>query len=268
MTKPSRTAAYRCSECGATSLRWVGRCPECQAWGTVAEAGGGPTKTVKAGPVQRPARPIGELDPDDARARPTGVGELDRVLGGGLVPGSVVLLAGEPGVGKSTLLLDVAHRFAAGGQRALIVTGEESPAQVRLRAERTGAVHDLLYLAAENDLAAVLTHVNDVAPGLLVVDSIQTMSTDGVDSATGGVPQIRAVAAALIALAKQHGIATVIVGHVTKDGSIAGPRVLEHLVDVVLHFEGDRHSSLRLIRATKNRYGAADEIGCFEMRED
>jgi DNA repair protein RadA/Sms len=246
----------------------VGRCPECQAWGTVAEAGGGPTKTVKAGPVQRPARPIGELDPDDARARPTGVGELDRVLGGGLVPGSVVLLAGEPGVGKSTLLLDVAHRFAAGGQRALIVTGEESPAQVRLRAERTGAVHDLLYLAAENDLAAVLTHVNDVAPGLLVVDSIQTMSTDGVDSATGGVPQIRAVAAALIALAKQHGIATVIVGHVTKDGSIAGPRVLEHLVDVVLHFEGDRHSSLRLIRATKNRYGAADEIGCFEMRED
>ena len=268
MTKPSRTAAYRCSECGATSVRWVGRCPECQAWGTVAEAGGTPARAVKAGPVQRPARPIGELDPDDARARPTGVGELDRVLGGGLVPGSVVLLAGEPGVGKSTLLLDVAHRFATSGQRALIVTGEESPAQVRLRAERTGAVHDLLYLAAENDLGAVLTHVADVKPGLLVVDSIQTMSAEGVDSATGGVPQIRAVAAALIAQAKQLGIATVIVGHVTKDGSVAGPRVLEHLVDVVLHFEGDRHSSLRLIRATKNRYGAADEIGCFEMRED
>ena len=268
MTKPSRAAAYRCTECGATSLRWVGRCPECQAWGTVAEAGAAPVKAVKPGPVQRPARPIGELDPDDARARPTGVGELDRVLGGGLVPGSVVLLAGEPGVGKSTLLLDVAHRFAAGGQRALIVTGEESPAQVRLRAERTGAVHELLYLAAENDLGAVLTHVDDVEPGLLVVDSIQTISTEAVDSATGGVPQIRAVAAALIALAKDRGIATVIVGHVTKDGAIAGPRVLEHLVDVVLHFEGDRHSSLRLIRATKNRYGAADEIGCFEMRED
>ncbi|HEY3715626.1 MAG TPA: DNA repair protein RadA [Jatrophihabitantaceae bacterium] len=269
MTKPSRTAAYRCSECGSTSLRWVGRCGECQAWGTVAEVGGPvrSVRSVKAGPVQQPARPIGELDPDLARARPTGVSELDRVLGGGLVPGSVVLLAGEPGVGKSTLLLDVAYRFAASGQRSLIVTGEESPAQVRLRAERTGAVHDSLYLAAENDLGAVLTHVDDVKPGLLVVDSIQTISTDGIDSATGGVPQIRAVAAALIAMAKQRGIATVIVGHVTKDGAIAGPRVLEHLVDVVLHFEGDRHSSLRLIRATKNRYGAADEIGCFEMRE-
>ncbi len=196
------------------------------------------------------------------------MGELDRVLGGGLVPGSVVLLAGEPGVGKSTLLLDVAHRFAAGGQRALIVTGEESPAQVRLRAERTGAVHERLYLAAENDLSAVLTHVDDVAPGLLVVDSIQTISTDSVEGGSGGVPQIRAVAAALIAVAKQRGMAIVIVGHVTKDGQLAGPRVLEHLVDVVLHFEGDRHSSLRLIRATKNRYGAADEIGCFEMHED
>jgi DNA repair protein RadA/Sms len=171
-------------------------------------------------------------------------------------------------VGKSTLLLDVAHRFAAGGQRALIVTGEESPAQVRLRAERTGAVHERLYLAAENDLSAVLTHVDDVAPGLLVVDSIQTISTDSVEGGSGGVPQIRAVAAALIAVAKQRGMAIVIVGHVTKDGQLAGPRVLEHLVDVVLHFEGDRHSSLRLIRATKNRYGAADEIGCFEMHED
>jgi DNA repair protein RadA/Sms len=267
VTKPSRTAAYRCAECGATSLRWVGRCPECQAWGTIAEAGV-PARPVRAGPVKRPARPIGELDPEDARARPTGVGELDRVLGGGLVPGSVVLLAGEPGVGKSTLLLDVARRFAGRAQRALIVTGEESPAQVRLRAERTGAVHEQLFLAAENDLGAVLTHVDDVQPGLLVVDSIQTISSGGVDSATGSVPQIRAVASALIAVAKERGIATVIVGHVTKDGAIAGPRVLEHLVDVVLHFEGDRHSSLRLIRATKNRYGAADEIGCFEMRED
>jgi DNA repair protein RadA/Sms len=226
-----------------------------------------PVRT-RAAPVRQKARPIGELDPDDARARPTGVGELDRVLGGGLVPGSVVLLAGEPGVGKSTLLLDVARRFAAGGQRALIVTGEESPAQVRLRAERIGAVHEQLYLAAENDLGALLRHVDDVAPGLLVVDSIQTISTGSVEGGTGGVQQIRAVAAGLIAVAKQRGMATVIVGHVTKDGQLAGPRVLEHLVDVVLHFEGDRHSSLRLIRATKNRYGAADEIGCFEMHED
>ena len=171
-------------------------------------------------------------------------------------------------MGKSTLLLEVAHRFASGGGRALIVTGEESTAQVRLRAERIGAVHDELFLAAENDLAAVLTHVCDVEPGLLVVDSVQTISSDSVDSGAGGVPQIRAVAAALIGAAKERGMATVLVGHVTKDGAIAGPRVLEHLVDVVLHFEGDRHSALRLVRATKNRYGAVDEVGCFEMRED
>jgi DNA repair protein RadA/Sms len=250
-------------------LRWVGRCPECQTWGTVAEVGAAPRRAAAAGPVTRAARPIGELDPDDARARPTGVGELDRVLGGGIVPGSVVLLAGEPGVGKSTLLLEVAHRFAGrGDDNALIVTGEESPAQVRLRAERTGSLHPRLFLAAENDLGALLTHLDTVRPGLLVVDSVQTISTETSDGAAGGVPQIRAVAAALISAAKERGIATVLVGHVTKDGAIAGPRVLEHLVDVVLYFEGDRHSSLRLIRATKNRYGAADEVGCFEMRED
>jgi DNA repair protein RadA/Sms len=273
VTKPSsaRTPAFRCAECGATSLRWVGRCPECQAWGTVAEAGATPRRAVAPGPVTRAAQPIAELDIAAAQARPTGVGELDRVLGGGLVPGSVVLLAGEPGVGKSTLLLEVAHRFAAAGgglQRALVVTGEESTSQVRLRAERTGNLAPTLYLAAENDLAALLTHIDQVEPGLLVVDSVQTISTETVESGAGSVPQIRAVASAVIAVAKQRGIATVLVGHVTKDGSVAGPRVLEHLVDVVLHFEGDRHSSLRLVRATKNRFGAADEVGCFEMRED
>jgi DNA repair protein RadA/Sms len=267
-SRPAKAAGYRCTECGSDSLRWVGRCPECQAWGTVAEIGASTRRAVAAGPVTRPARPIGELSPDEARARATGVGELDRVLGGGLVPGSVVLLAGEPGVGKSTLLLDVAHRYAAGGGTALIVTGEESTAQVRLRAERIGAVHPGLYLAAENDLAAVLTHIGEVSPGLLIVDSVQTISTDAIDGGAGGVPQIRAVAAALIGAAKERGIATVLVGHVTKDGAIAGPRVLEHLVDVVLHFEGDRHSALRLVRAAKNRYGAADEVGCFEMHED
>jgi DNA repair protein RadA/Sms len=275
VTKPStaRTPAFRCAECGATSLRWVGRCPECQAWGTVAEAGATPRRAIAPGPVTRAAQPIAELDIAAARARPTGVGELDRVLGGGLVPGSVVLLAGEPGVGKSTLLLEVAHRFAAatgseGGQRALVVTGEESTSQVRLRAERTGNLAPTLYLAAENDLAALLTHIDQVEPGLVVVDSVQTISTETVESGAGSVPQIRAVASAVIAVAKQRGIAAVLVGHVTKDGSVAGPRVLEHLVDVVLHFEGDRHSSLRLVRATKNRFGAADEVGCFEMRED
>jgi DNA repair protein RadA/Sms len=273
VTKPGSKRApaptFRCGECGATTLRWQGRCPECQAWGTVTEVGAPAQIVTSRGAVTTRALPIGDLDPTVALARPTGVSELDRVLGGGLVPGSVVLLAGEPGVGKSTLLLEVAYRFAGlGGAPALIVTGEESTAQVRMRAERTKTVHDQLFLAAENDLGAVLTHLDQVEPGLLVVDSVQTISTSAVEGTAGGVPQIRAVAASLIAEAKKRGIATVLVGHVTKDGSIAGPRVLEHLVDVVLHFEGDRHSSLRIIRATKNRFGAVDEIGCFEMRED
>lgn len=234
------------------------------------EVGAGRTalRDVAAGPVSAPARPIAEVDVAAARARPTGVGELDRVLGGGLVGGAVVLLAGEPGVGKSTLLLEVATRYAEdSGGPALIVTGEESASQVRLRAERTGALHPALYLAAETDLSALLSHVDDVRPGLLVVDSVQTVSSGAVDGAAGGVTQVRAVAAALIGLAKERGIATVLVGHVTKDGAIAGPRVLEHLVDVVLYFEGDRHSTLRLVRAVKNRFGPADEVGCFELRD-
>jgi DNA repair protein RadA/Sms len=223
---------------------------------------------VSAGPVSAPARPIGEISVEAARARPTGVGELDRVLGGGLVPGAVLLLAGEPGVGKSTLLLEVAHRYAAGGGApALVVTGEESAAQVRLRAERLGALHQRLFLAAETDLAALLAHLDEVRPGLLIVDSVQTIASPAVEGAMGGVTQVRAVAAGLIAVAKERGIAVVLVGHVTKDGAIAGPRVLEHLVDVVLHFEGERHSTLRLVRAVKNRYGPADEVGCFEMHD-
>jgi DNA repair protein RadA/Sms len=264
--------AYRCAECGHTPPRWVGRCPECQAWGSVAEVGAAPvalrplTAAVTAGAVTTPARPIAEIDVEAARARPTGVGELDRVLGGGLVPGAVLLLAGEPGVGKSTLLLEVARHYAASGT-ALVVTGEESAAQVRLRAERTGALHPRLYLAAETDLAALLGHVETVDPGLLVVDSVQTIASPAAEGSAGGVTQVRAVAAALIAAAKSRNMATVLVGHVTKDGAIAGPRVLEHLVDVVLQFEGDRHSTLRLVRATKNRFGPADEVGCFELTD-
>ena len=272
MAKTRDRPAYRCAECGHTPPRWVGRCPECQAWGSVAEVGAAPvalrplTAAVSAGAVTTPARPIAEIDVEAARARPTGVGELDRVLGGGLVPGAVLLLAGEPGVGKSTLLLEVARHYAAGGT-ALVVTGEESAAQVRLRAERTGALHPRLYLAAETDLAALLGHVETVDPGLLVVDSVQTIASPAAEGSAGGVTQVRAVAAALIAAAKSRNMATVLVGHVTKDGAIAGPRVLEHLVDVVLQFEGDRHSTLRLVRATKNRFGPADEVGCFELTD-
>jgi DNA repair protein RadA/Sms len=217
--------------------------------------------------VTSAARPIGEVDVEAARAVATGVDELDRVLGGGMVPGAVILMAGEPGVGKSTLLLDVAARFAERA-RALYVTGEESTAQVRLRADRIGALRDNLFLAAETDLAAVLGHVDAVKPDLLVVDSVQTIGSAEVDGSPGGVSQVREVAAALIRVAKERGIATVLVGHVTKDGSIAGPRLLEHLVDVVLHFEGDRNSRLRLVRGVKNRYGPADEVGCFDLSDE
>lgn len=263
-------ASYKCAECGNITVKWYGRCPECQAWGTIDESGGGAValRSVPAGPVSAPARPIHEVDVAAARARSTGVAELDRVLGGGLVPGCVVLLAGEPGVGKSTLLLDVAAKYADVAGSALIVTGEESTAQIRLRAERTGNLAERLYIAAETDLGALISHVDAVRPGLLIVDSVQTISSAATDGVAGGVTQIRAITAGLIAIAKERNIATVIVGHVTKEGAIAGPRLLEHLVDVVLQFEGDRHSTLRLIRATKNRYGPADEVGCFEMAGD
>lgn len=275
MAKNARTKGpgYRCAECGNESAKWFGRCQECQAWGTVEEIGVPRAALAKiaAGAPSAPARPIAEVDVEAARARRTGVPELDRVLGGGLVPGAVVLLAGEPGVGKSTLLLEVAFRWAARDGEAgssLYVTGEESAGQVRLRAERTGNVHDAMYLAAESDIAAVVGHVDAVRPGLLVVDSVQTLGSTEIDGTPGGVTQVRAVTAALVALAKERGLPVVLVGHVTKDGAIAGPRVLEHLVDVVLHFEGDRHSSLRMVRGVKNRFGPADEVGCFELVDD
>ena len=258
---------YRCAECGWQSTKWVGRCAECHAWASVEEVGTARIRTTSAGPVSAPAIRIGEVDVQAARARPTEVSELDRVLGGGLVPGGVVLLAGEPGVGKSTLLLEVAARVAEGEATVLYVTGEESAAQVRLRAERIGAVADRLYLAAETDLAAVLGHLDTVAPTLLVLDSVQSIASAQVDGSAGGVSQVREVAAVLTRVAKERDIATVLVGHVTKDGSIAGPRVLEHLVDVVLHFEGDRNSRLRMVRGVKNRYGPADEVGCFDLSD-
>lgn len=270
--------SHRCAECGYETARWVGRCPECQAWGTIEERSDTrpAIARVAAGAPSAPARPIAQVSLEAARACPTGVAELDRVLGGGLVPGAVVLLAGEPGVGKSTLLLEVAYRWAAGGAAgrtaegapSLYVTGEESAGQVRLRADRTGNLHDQMFLAAESDLSAVVGHVDAVEPGLLIVDSVQTMASPQAEGVPGGVTQVRAVTAGLVALAKDRGLPVVLVGHVTKDGAVAGPRVLEHLVDVVLHFEGDRQSTLRLVRGVKNRFGPADEIGCFELRDD
>jgi DNA repair protein RadA/Sms len=256
--------------------KWVGRCPECGGWGTV-EEGLAPVADARVGlPGAAPAialrpsspvRPISEVDLETATATPTGVGELDRVLGGGLVPGVVVLLAGEPGVGKSTLLLEVASRRAARGGTVLYVTGEESAGQVRLRAERTGALAPHLFLSATSDLEEVAAHVEAVDPGLLVVDSVQTVTSPSVEGTPGGVSQVRAVTTALVALAKQRGLPVVLIGHVTKDGAVAGPRTLEHLVDVVLSFEGELHSPLRMVRGMKNRFGPADEVGCFEMHD-
>ncbi len=264
-------AAYRCSECGWQTAKWVGRCGECQAWGAVGEVGTTTARTTAATSVERPAVPIGEVDLTRAEARPTGVPEFDRVLGGGIVPGAVVLVAGEPGIGKSTLLLDVAGRAARSGEhgerRVLYVSGEESSAQVRSRAERIEAMARTLFLASETDLATVLGQIDQVEPELLVVDSVQTISSGEVEGSAGNVAQVREVAASLIQVAKARGIAVLLVGHVTKDGSIAGPRVLEHLVDVVVQFEGDRHSRLRLVRAVKNRFGPTDEVGCFDLSD-
>jgi DNA repair protein RadA/Sms len=274
MAKSSAGLLYRCAECGWRTTKWSGRCGECQAWGTVEETAiRGPARSPLgagrlggAGQPSSPALPIAEVDASAAGARPTGLDELDRVLGGGLVPGAVVLLAGEPGVGKSTLLLE-AGALASEAGPVLYVTGEESAAQVKLRADRVGAMGKNLFLAAETELSAVLAHVAAVRPHLLIIDSVQTITMDGVDGTPGGVTQIREVTAALMAVAKQQALSTVLVGHVTKDGSIAGPRALEHLVDVVLHFDGDRHAQLRMVRALKNRYGPTDEIGCFDLGE-
>lgn len=262
-----RSPGFRCAECGWTAVKWVGRCGECQAWGTVAEVGTAAPRTTAAAVVTTPAVRIGEVDISRAAARPTGVGEFDRVLGGGLVAGGVVLLAGEPGIGKSTLLLDVASRAARDGQDVLYVSGEESAAQVRARAERIEAMAESLFLASETDLATVLGQIERLEPALVIVDSVQTVGSADVEGQAGNVSQVREVAASLIQVAKSRGIAVLLVGHVTKDGSIAGPRVLEHLVDVVLQFEGDRHSRLRLVRAVKNRFGPTDEVGCFDLSD-
>ena len=258
---------HTCTECGYSSPKWLGRCPECGSWGTLQEeapVASGPVKTSSLTP-SAPASPITKVEAAATKTVKSGIRELDRVLGSGVVPGSVVLMAGEPGVGKSTLLLEVASRWAKQGRKALYVTAEESAGQVRARAERTEALVDTLYLAAESNLDVVFGHVEQLKPSLLIVDSVQTMHAAGVEGVAGGVAQSRAVTAALTTLAKTTNIPVLLVGHVTKDGNVAGPRVLEHLVDVVLNFEGDRQSSLRMLRGIKNRFGATDEVGCFEQ---
>ncbi len=297
----ARVDAYRCTECGWTSPKWVGRCGECQAWGTVAEVAAAATssglrsRTSGVAPT-RSARPVSEIAEQQVVRRTTGLGEFDRVLGGGLVPGQVVLLAGEPGVGKSTLLLEVGHRYAEGaggsrhatgsgrdatasggsrsagsgtsGRTVLYVSGEESVEQIGVRARRIGADSQHLLLADENDLATLLGHIEEHDPALVVVDSVQTIASGDIEGRAGGMTQVVEVTQVLSRVAKSRRMPMLIVGQSTKDSSIAGPRALEHLVDTVLTFEGDRHTALRLLRAVKNRYGPADEIVCFEQADD
>jgi DNA repair protein RadA/Sms len=258
---------YRCGDCGAAFPKWAGQCSSCQAWNTLVEDVEGPEPALVV-PLLAPAAspiPIADVARDLGGPQATGVGELDRVLGTGLVPGSVTLLGGEPGIGKSTLLLQL---LASWPGRTLYVSAEESAPQVRLRAERIGALRPDLYLLAETVLPHIVTAIDEVRPSLVVIDSIQTVADPELGSAPGSIVQVRGCAARLVHEAKTRGIPVVLVGHVTKEGGLAGPRTLEHVVDVVLGFEGDRHHSLRLLRAVKNRYGPTDELGLFEMVED
>jgi DNA repair protein RadA/Sms len=260
---------WRCQQCGFASPK-PGTCPDCKrATGELmalveeraAVAAGGRRTAL---PQSRP-RPLKEVSLERTERLRTGIGELDRVLGGGVVPGSLVLIGGDPGIGKSTVLLQAARALAEAAPPVLYVSGEESAAQVKLRAERLGVATDGLYLWSENDLAAVQAELDTIKPGALVVDSIQTVFLPEIESAPGSVAQVRECGARLMAIAKGRGLPTFMVGHVTKDGSLAGPRVLEHLVDTVLYFEGEQHHAYRVLRAVKNRFGSTNEIGVFQM---
>ncbi|MBO0705863.1 MAG: DNA repair protein RadA [Candidatus Dormibacteraeota bacterium] len=271
---PKSTIHFVCRECGGESLRWAGQCPNCRAWNTLEEfvttAGRSRAERTPAapnGPSQARPVPLPEVDVEAAPRLRLGWDELNRVLGGGIVPGSLVLLGGEPGVGKSTLLLHLAAQAAAGGGKVLYATGEESVQQVGLRARRLGALDDAVLLLAETDLDAIVGAVQREVPAITIVDSIQTVSAAGVDASPGSVTQVREATACLLRLAKESGVPVFLVGHVTKEGAIAGPRVLEHMVDTVLYLEGERQQEFRILRAQKNRYGSAEEIGVFAMGE-
>ena len=266
MAKPK--TVYTCTECGASAPKWQGQCPGCGAWNTLVEtvAAPAPARFENVAGTRSPVTPLASVRPQEDARIATGMEEFDRVLGGGLVAGGVVLLGGDPGIGKSTLLLQACAALGA-ARRTLYVTGEESVEQVALRAQRLGLVNAPVELLAEVELEAIVAAINATRPEVVVVDSIQTVFTGTLQSAPGSVAQVRECAAQLTRLAKQRGVVVVLVGHVTKEGAIAGPRVLEHIVDTVLYFEGDPHSSFRLVRAIKNRFGAANELGVFGMTE-
>lgn len=258
---------FLCNNCGYESVRWLGKCPSCQQWNTLQEfkVPGKVSQSSAPGALGSQPQAITMVEPGDEDRLPVNIGDLDLVLGGGLVPGSLVLIGGEPGIGKSTLLLQVAYALASQGSKVLYVTGEESARQVSLRANRLGALHPEVMLLAEHDLEAIETHANTLAPDMVVIDSVQTLMSEQLSAAPGTVSQVRECTARLMRLARKTGAAMLLIGHVTKDGSLAGPKTLEHMVDTVLYFEGDRHHAFRLLRSVKNRYGSTNEIGVFLM---
>ena len=265
-------SVYICSECGYKSPKWMGKCPGCNEWNTMQETlvsdkkpAASAAKTVLSGERRAPKK-ISEVTIDYEKRCKTGIGELDRVLGGGIVQGSLILVGGDPGIGKSTLLLQICEN-AGKDHKILYVSGEESEGQIKIRAKRLGVTTENLYLISETDVEAIIENINFEKPDIVIIDSIQTMHRDDIASAAGSVPQVREATNAFMHIAKSMGISMFIVGHVTKDGALAGPRVLEHMVDCVLYFEGDRQMSFRILRAVKNRFGSTNEIGVFEMRD-
>lgn len=266
---PKIKIRYTCQSCGSEQPRWMGKCPDCDEWNTLVEEAAAPVPAAKRALLAKRVSPVPlkSVVLEDEERIQTGLGELDRVLGGGIVPGSLVLLGGDPGIGKSTLLLQVAHRLSQRGKRILYVSGEESARQIAMRARRLGAETDGLYVLAETDLSAIEAAIAEIQPDWAVIDSIQAVYDPSLSSGPGSVSQVRGATGTLMRLAKNEGIALCIVGHVTKEGTLAGPRVLEHMVDTVLYFEGDRFKSYRLIRAVKNRFGATHEVGIFEMQQ-
>ena len=269
--KPARSRiSFVCQQCGHQSPRWVGRCPDCGKWNTLKEeAVVGASSRRKGGKEdQVPVMPLDEITMSPEIRFPTGLLELDRVLGGGVVPGSVILVGGDPGIGKTTLLLQTLQGLSKNGQALLYVSGEESPQQIKMRSDRLGIHSESLYVMAETSLEELLKTTNAINPGALVVDSIQTIFTDQIGSAPGSASQVQEVACQLMWYAKRSGVPVFIIGHVTKEGMIAGPKLLEHIVDTVLYFEGDKGHPFRILRAVKNRFGATNEIGVFEMKEE
>ncbi len=272
MAKKQYKTAWFCSNCGNESSKWEGRCPACGEWNTMVEekvpatASGtkGPRGTLQlsAGDISRPQK-VSEITAEQEQRIPLPSGELNRVLGGGLVPGSMVLVGGEPGIGKSTLVLQ--NILSIRKRTVLYVSGEESAMQLRMRADRIGRVSDACYIVTETSLDNIFTHIENIQPGLVIIDSIQTIADPALESSAGSVSQVRECAARLLGYAKQSNVPVILIGHITKEGSIAGPKVLEHIVDAVLRFEGDTHNMFRILRAIKNRFGSTSEIGIYEM---